>query len=246
MQDEGKPVNREAWRRLLARGGGEPPRATDERIRAQARRALIPRAGRWWLPASLAASLLLAVMIVQWQYEEIGAPALMTESDVATRTEPAEEAGAAPEPAPQAAADSAATVTPRSVAEAFPQQEVRRESPAAESPAAALERAPPPPLLQDGPAVSPPAREGEASEQRAPAAAPVPAGKAEAIAVTGSRIGMLQASGKERADARTPEEWYAEIEKLREEGRDEEAEAELKRLEEAHPGWLEKHLTEER
>jgi outer membrane protein assembly factor BamD (BamD/ComL family) len=43
---------------------------------------------------------------------------------------------------------------------------------------------------------------------------------------------------KESSTERTPEEWYAEIEALREAGRIEEAEAELTRLEAAHPGWL--------
>jgi outer membrane protein assembly factor BamD (BamD/ComL family) len=42
----------------------------------------------------------------------------------------------------------------------------------------------------------------------------------------------------------TPEAWYAAIEKLRAQGRLEEAERELERLEKAYPGWLEKHLEE--
>ncbi|MGH8203264.1 MAG: hypothetical protein ACREST_01560, partial [Steroidobacteraceae bacterium] len=45
-----------------------------------------------------------------------------------------------------------------------------------------------------------------------------------------------------RARLRSPEDWYAEIEKLRAEGRVEEADRELERLEKAYPGWLKKQL----
>ncbi|MGQ0383876.1 MAG: hypothetical protein ACT4UP_04195 [Gammaproteobacteria bacterium] len=241
MQDEDQAVDRDAWQRALASGAGAPPRATDERIRAEARRALVPHTGRWWLPASLAASLLLAVMIVQWQYEEIRAPTLVTESDVATATVPGAEANAAP----ATAADAAASLAPMDAPPAVEPQVARRESPAAQVPAPSIEL-PAPTAFPDEPAAPPPAREREAREHAAPVAEAAPAGKAEAVPVAGSRIGMLQATGKARADARMPEEWYAEIEKLRAEGRDEEAEAELKRLEQAHPGWLEKHLAQQR
>jgi outer membrane protein assembly factor BamD (BamD/ComL family) len=44
------------------------------------------------------------------------------------------------------------------------------------------------------------------------------------------------------ASARSPEAWYAEIEKLRAAGRIEEADRELERLEKAYPGWLEQYL----
>ncbi|MGH8244508.1 MAG: hypothetical protein ACRETY_14305, partial [Steroidobacteraceae bacterium] len=50
------------------------------------------------------------------------------------------------------------------------------------------------------------------------------------------------AYGEARAGLRSPEDWYARIEMLRAEGRVEEAEQELKRLEKAYPGWLKKHL----
>jgi outer membrane protein assembly factor BamD (BamD/ComL family) len=46
--------------------------------------------------------------------------------------------------------------------------------------------------------------------------------------------------------SRTPEEWYAQIEALRAAGRIEQAKAELEKLEAAYPGWLEKHLRQER
>ena len=67
-------VPREPWQRLLEEDGDGPPETTDARIRANARRDLAPRGQRWWLPASLAASFVLAVLIVR---SEIGTGRLM-------------------------------------------------------------------------------------------------------------------------------------------------------------------------
>lgn len=210
MQDDDKPIDRDAWRRVLQHGDGEPPRATDERIRAEARRALAPHTGRWWLPASLAASLLLAVLVVQWQYEETFSPAPVTESDVAP----------AIEPAPAADADSG-------------------KAPAEESfvPAPMMDMAAPP--------AAPRPREAEQRMESAELSAPAAkAGPARSSGLAQSApVVARQASADERL---TPEQWYARIEALRAAGRDEEAEAELRRLEEAHPGWLERHLREQR
>ena len=41
---------------------------------------------------------------------------------------------------------------------------------------------------------------------------------------------------------KTPESWYAYIEKLRSQGKIEEADLQLARLEKAHPGWVERYL----
>ena len=92
---EDKPVDRDAWRRLLDGETEGPPELTDARIRAKARQALTPRTGRWWLPASLAASMLLAIVLVQQQYERPRPPSVISESDYAAA--PAE-APAAAEP----------------------------------------------------------------------------------------------------------------------------------------------------
>lgn len=81
--DQDQPIAREPWQRLLRERYDAPPEVTDARIRQAARRALVPRPSRWWLPASLAASVVLAVMLVQWQYGADRAPAYVTESDVA-------------------------------------------------------------------------------------------------------------------------------------------------------------------
>lgn len=230
MQDE-EPIDREAWRRALARDAGEPPRATDERIRAEARRVLAPHTGRWWLPASLAASLLLAVLIVQWQYEEIRSPAPVTEFDMAP---PAAREAAPPaaSPAEPAAADAAAAPMPAPAEERFVPPP-RMEAPAAPAPAAA-DRAAPVQLAEP---------EADARRQPAGRAAMVPAQENAASAVTGLRqIGDLRSQEAAAAKPRTPEQWYAEIEALRKAGRNAEADAELARLEEAYPGWLEQHV----
>src|SRR5262245_4235900 len=68
-RDDEAPFPREPWRRLLEGSADGPPETTDARIRAAARRSLAPHGRRWWLPASLAASLVLAVMIVQSEFD---------------------------------------------------------------------------------------------------------------------------------------------------------------------------------
>jgi len=44
--------------------------------------------------------------------------------------------------------------------------------------------------------------------------------------------------------AESPEDWLARIEALDAAGRHEEADAERRRLEEAHPGWLAEHAAQ--
>jgi len=102
-----QPFNREPWRRLLGADSGAPTQDMDRRVLSEAQRALTPRVGRWWLPASLAASLLLAVLIVQWQLADSGAPAHVTESDVMSAPAPI----ATDEAAPAAAMESANPAT---------------------------------------------------------------------------------------------------------------------------------------
>ncbi|HEU0225200.1 MAG TPA: hypothetical protein VFR29_07175 [Steroidobacteraceae bacterium] len=221
MQDDDKLPDRDAWRRLLQRGAGEPPRATDERIRAEARRALAPHTGRWWLPASLAASLLLAVLVVQWQYEEIRPPALVTESDVA----PAAEDSAA-----AAAAEQSSVPAP--MADFAPADAPPAAAPPAERPAG-----------KAAPAAMPPRQMEEHAESAERAAPSLDAQSAPVTGVTPSA--SVRAREISAGEAESPEAWYARIERLRAAGRHEEAEAELRRLEEAHPGWLERRRRNE-
>lgn len=71
-------VPREPWKRLLEDSAEGPPETTDARIRAAARRDLTPRGQRWWLPASLAASFVLAVLIVRSEIGSGGRVAILT------------------------------------------------------------------------------------------------------------------------------------------------------------------------
>lgn len=286
---EDKPVDRDAWRRLLDGGDEGPPELTDARIRAKARQALMPRSGRWWLPASLAASLLLAVLLVQRQYETPGAPAIVSESDYATPP--------ARSPAPDRQDQSLAHAAPEQQEEPAPAS-ARREGNQANTPTTAITQqrvaeaeaardrsfvAPAPPVVpppldlpatsearvSSGATASGPATDAApAPAARAPAAPAAEAKREEAVGetlVTGSRrrVGSLesttpvtQATGADVNDRsgaiagglmksgvaeRSPEEWYAAIEKLRAAGKKREAKLELKKLEEAHPGWLEEN-----
>ncbi len=234
-----EPFDREPWRRLLGAESGAPAQGVDRRILAEARRVHMPRVALWYLPASLAASLLLAVLIVQWQLADSGAPSLVTESDVL----PAQAPVAAEEETPAAAlealpqrqdmpATSSGNVPPPAVE--VPNLESRRQSdaePAAvQAPAAPAALAPPPQepaRAREQPAIMKSAADAEAavSEQ----------------AVSVRELGNFRAPSEPAAALRTPEEWYAEIEALRAAGRIKEADTELARLETAYPGWLERH-----
>jgi hypothetical protein len=149
--EDDAPIAREPWQRLLRERYDAPPEITDARIRAAARRALAPRPSRWWLPASLAASVLLAVMLVQSQLGDDRAPAYVTESDVAAPMSVAPQAA-------DAAADAA--VSAEAAAESAGGARETREVPAAR-PATAPPSTPLPELPATF-AAPEPAREREA------------------------------------------------------------------------------------
>lgn len=203
--EKDKPIDREAWRRLLATDAdaGAPSELTDRRILTEARRARTPRMTRWYLPASLAASLLLAVVLVRWQLEETTATPPVTESDVLPTQAPVNVDAITP------------AVTPPPAA--IPQ---RRDA-----------AAPPPAVPAPAPGL-PVVDSGRALESAAPA---MPA------AQESERSREASAAMKSAIDARSPEEWYADIEAMRAGGRTAEADAELARLEAAWPGWLARH-----
>lgn len=214
-----EPLDRETWRQLLATGAGAPARETDRRILAEARHALVPRMGRWWLPASLAASLLLAVLLVQWQLEESAAPPLVTESDVLS----------APVPSAMEIDGSGTSSSER-------MQE--RAGPAGAAPTVAT-----PSTEIQAPAGQPPPPADHAPGAAAPASPVVREMKADAAAPARAEMAReskgIRAPGESGTTVRNPDEWYAEIEALRAAGRSAEADAELARLEAAWPGWLE-------
>lgn len=231
-QDDDKPIAREPWQGLLGERDAAPSQLTDARIRAAARRALKPRVTRWWLPASLAASVVLAVVLVQLQFGETPPP-LMTESDVVApeiQTAPADAAAPAVDLPAEYAADPPVVAPSRQSA-----PEAQVVAPPAIAPAAApvqkAAREREEVLLQDA-----------AVESRRAA----PAQVAPAQAATPRASGSLGALKELAAEPRSPEDWYADIEALRAAGRHEEADAELERLEAAWPGWLEKNRAQPR
>jgi hypothetical protein len=215
-QEEDKPIAREPWQRLLRERYDAPSEVTDMRIHAAARRALVPRPARWWLPASLAASVLLAILLVQWQFGGERSPGVVNETDVVApvKVVPRDEVKdeyAAP----------AAVSPPAPPAVAPPMIDL----PATESPATAITRE-----RQEAAAPDEIGTAGQPMQDRAPVRAESPR--------SATAFGALHKSG---AEPRTPEEWYAKIEALRAAGLEAEADAELKRLEAAWPGWLEKN-----
>ena len=279
-KDATTPFPREPWQRLLADDGDGPPETTDARIRAAARRDLAPRGRRWWLPASLAASFVLAVFVVQSQLGTLRVPVL-SESDrgdggaISARLIERENADAARPPGQAPAAAGTRRAKSESKAESdeygYPDAEIAADSagtgpriggperelqaankmpehmPASEAPGTMTNL---PPRPESPPATPQPAAAPEAVER----------GKLGEVVVTATQRpdAVVTASRAQRADAlveppatslirpppyeKTPEAWYAFIEKLRAKGRTEEADRQLERLEKAHPGWVERYL----
>jgi hypothetical protein len=271
-KDDTTPFAREPWQRLLEDGSAGPPETTDARIRATARRALAPRGRRWWLPASLAASFVLAVFIVQLQFGTLRVP-VARESDrgaggaIADRTIDGEQAQEARSPGQPPAAAAKRQPQPRDETEADDYGYLGSE-PAADSAGARPTVGGPERELKEAvemPQESVPTGAPQAVTDM-PRPPPTATGNSEDlgnVSVTGDRrseetpeTGSRARSGAvaESAPAttriqpppfeKTPEAWYAYVEKLRAEGKAMEADRQLARLEKAHPGWLERHLRE--
>ena len=267
-KDDTTPFPREPWQKLLADDGDGPPETTDARIRAAARRDLAPRGRRWWLPASLAASFVLAVFVVQSQFGTLRVP-VKSESDrgdggaIHARLIERENADAARPPGRAPAASGTRREKSDSTAESddygYPDAAIAADSagsgPRIGGPERELQAANEMPGDLEATAAPPPA---EPAQPAAQAAEPV---LAEASHESGDEEpGHVVASAREarRADApqdppattkirpppyeKTPEAWYAYIEKLRAQGRTEEANRQLARLEKAYPGWVERYL----
>jgi hypothetical protein len=271
-KDDTTPFPREPWQKLLEDTSDGPPETTDARIRAAARRDLAPRGSRWWLPASLAASFVLAVFVVQSQFGTLRVP-VVRESDrgaggaITARIidrEEAKEARPAGE-APAAAGKRPAEAREQAEADAYgyPDAELAADSAGAGPMVGGPERelraatelpqesgtAGDPAVELDLPA-APPAASAEKSEDLGSVAASGTHRRADEIAVTASRAPAAALTESPPATTRirpppfekTPESWYAYIEKLRAEGKAAEADRQLARLEKAHPGWVERYL----
>lgn len=241
-RDETPPFPREPWQKLLRDADDGPSETTDARIRAAARRDLAPRGRRWWLPASLAASFVLAVFIVQSQFGTLRVP-VATESGgtggtLQARIIDREEADAARPEGEAPAARPARAAAPREVAEedAFGYQDSEL---AADSAGA-------------GPMIGGPEHDLQAAtelpEEAVAREAPVPAAAEPAgAAATVQADDLADSDAAKRARLReealphsvAPEAWYAEIERLRASGEHAEADRQLERLKIVYPGWLE-------
>lgn len=233
MNERGDEANvpREPWQRLLEDPADGPPETTDARIRAAARRAVAPRGQRWWIPASLAASVVLAVLIVRTEIGTDGripiAPAERGEdAAIDSRIIDRREGEQAREPKAVPAAPSPVLSKQRDEAE--PDAYGTAEPGLGE---VAANTAP----LVGGP------------ERELAAASEMPAERTQletAAPSSDERANQTPAAPRPSA-LPEPEAWYAAIEKLRREGRTAEADRELERLKNAYPGWLENRLRRE-
>jgi len=241
-KDETPPFPREPWQKLLSDADVGPSETTDARIRAAARRDLAPRGHRWWLPASLAASFVLAVFIVQSQFGTLRVP-VVSESGGAGGTIEAriidrEEADAARPAgeAPAARSKRAAASMEEASEDAFGYQDSELAADSAgtgpmiggpEHDVQAATELPEEAMARELPA-------SPAAETSAAAAAAQPDELADSIV---SKAGRLRREALPHSA--TPEAWYAEIERLRAAGKDAEADRQLEHLKIVYPGWLE-------
>lgn len=271
-KDDTTPFPREPWQRLLDDTSDGPPETTDARIRAAARRDLAPRFHRWWLPASLAASFVLAVFVVQSQFGTLRVP-VARESDqgaggaITARIVDREEAKEARPSgaAPSAPGKRAAQAREEAEADAYgypdselaadsagagpmiggPERELKEAMELPQESAAASQ----PRVVTDLPS-PPPAAGNEDAEDLSNVVVPGSRRRHEEIAVTASEVQAQGVAATPPATTRvrpppfekTPETWYAYIEKLRTQGKVEEADRQLERLERAYPGWVERYL----
>ena len=258
-KEDTTPFPREPWQRLLEEDEpGGPPETTDARIRKAARRGLAPRGRRWWLPASLAASFVLAVFVVQSQFGSLRVP-VTTESDhgvggaIEARIIDREEADAARRDgqSPSAASKRAPGKQDEPEIDAYGNQDSELAADSAgtgpmvggpERELKAASEVPSDAAISEGTAAMPEA--GFVAPPPAPARNDARAERPATLSEDEPAALPVEARREAAPKFATPKAWYAEIEKLRAQGRVEEAERELARLNEAYPGWLERHLEE--
>ncbi len=253
-KDSEAPFPREPWKRLLEVSDEGPPETTDARIRAAARRDLVPRGRRWWLPASLAASFVLAVLVVRSEFGAIRKP-LVDESDngeaVAIHGRIVDREKAQEPRAPGASPKASAKTDLPPAAETEDDDFGAEDSKFAADAGGASPRVGGPEIEVQAASEIP---EVEVTAHEMPAAGmtantpvtSVTSSDAAAAAMDdstdGKSLGNVVVTGsRATATPPTPEAWYAAIEALRKSGRNAEADAELARFEAAYPDWIKKH-----
>jgi len=227
----------ELLRRYRALGTEAPSASADAAILAASRRALRARPlPRWAVPVSIAAVLVLALgLVLEMQREapDAGMP-VQTRGAPASAPEPVEPAPPAPPAesvAPAAPAAPAAPVAPSAAARAPALQQRVEKSHA--------------PAKAEAKHVAPAPRAAEARVQEAPAAGAAPQPAAPAVPASAldaaSRANVAPAAAPQaakRALAVDPLQRELErIARLREEGRQDEADAALAAFERAHPDY---------
>lgn len=219
-REPGRATPDDALLRLYERTrSGEPPPSVDAAILARARAAVAPARTprRWWIPASIAATALIALSVVVEVDRQTG-PVTAPRFDEARQLEKRDTEAAEAAPTPPAAPTADATLPAPVPAESAPSKPP--------VPAPAGEAALPTPSPQPTP--------GALRERSQPATPDLQSMRAAPAAVS---------AGQAEADAAipTPEQWLARIEALEAQGRDTEAARERAALEAAYPGWLERH-----
>jgi hypothetical protein len=217
-----------------------PPPQLDAAILARSREAVRARQRprRWWIPASVAATALIAFSLVtriqqEVQHEPPSADAAIAAAPPATATGGDKESA----PAVDASRPSVPAAVPAdSTAETAPVAATRLAAPAAEAPPSPETLA----LQANAPTGkrAVPARQAVPRRaQAAPATDEPPTGTASAgqesslAAPTADNTGRI-------APRMTPEAWLEKIEALESQGSTEEAARQRALLEEAYPGWL--------
>jgi hypothetical protein len=220
-------------RRIHARATGPlPPAALDKDILARSREAVRApaRSRRWWIPASVAATALIAFSLVTRIQHE------------AANGLPETRVVAAPQPAATAARDTAEAVSPVAIGPlptTVPAAAGAEPAPAPAADRPAEKRTVPPreamPRMASGPAT---ALAGDQAAA-APVAAQPAAQEQPAMVLNEDKVVAPPAPKAGRMAPRlTPEAWLARIEALEAAGQMEDAARERALLEQAYPGWL--------
>jgi len=215
--------------------GDEPPPEVDERIRAAARRAVGARpqslearswAARWRVPLSLAATVVLAVTLTLMVQDE-ERPALRTGPVLvpAPSAPTTLEDRAAPSPAAEEAKRADTVAPPPPQLEKLETRQQRLE----ERKAAGI---PPPPTVAPAPAAKPSPAQPFAVSPAEPSSASDSLSRERAA---GERPARAMRSAPQVA--RSPEEWIEEIRRLKAQGRDADAAAELTEFRRLHPEY---------
>ena len=223
-----------AYREL---GTEEPSRALDEAILGAARKSVQPWTRRWAVPLSLAAVVVLSVVVtlrIQHEQPGIEQPAPVRKEEQVAR-QVAEPAKPAAEPVARAPQQKSMT---RKEAQAFPsspQDQAVAESrvAAAVPPPAPAPAAAPAPRMEEAPALA--KRADAASEVGAVAGSVAP--PAPAAAAPAMRAMQRERIAGERTVALTPEKELERIEELRKQGLHEEADRALAEFRKRHPDF---------